>query len=503
MAHFILTPKRSAAAQSLQMATDTSNEFWQHKVHNVMSSELNAQKTAHHKILHFEASPDEVAQQKNKLDPNFHIEPKIKHVHWHEPPQQQLLKSPPKATAQPPAGANAVQVHVVGEPGATQPEAIYGASVTAVLVQEGKLPTTKTKQTDQTGRTNFVLTEATMQVGMITCAPAGVYWSMGDATVETTCEINCPALGDDGPFGWWQQLMGVTTYDESRGKGMRVGVADTGMGPNPCLDNIINLGSIIDGIHDSEGGADIDIHGSAICGLIGAQPKKSGQYAGMSPGATIYSLRVFPEGDGNANQGDIASAIRMLVDEYQVHLINLSLTASAPSAIEHDAIQYAYEKGVVCICASGNSGTTVAYPAAFPETIAVGALGLTTWGPPNSITQIMVPPDPTRISAQGYYVPNFSNSGDALDCVSPAVGLISTFPDRYGLTEAYGDLAGTSLATPMVVSLLCILLENDETYQAMTPDASRCEYVRATLRKICSSLNLPKELEGNGVPIIR
>lgn len=475
MAHFILAPKRTANSKNLQAAP-------------------------HQGIVHFHATADEANEQKKKLDPNFHLEPHINHRHWHEPPYKHLAKSPKKVAVQPAPTTNAVSVTVVGDSENATEEAIYGASVTAVLVEQGKLPSTKTEQTDQAGKANFVLTDAAMQVGMITCAPAGVYWSMGDSTVGTDCTIQCPIITNDGPFGWWQQLMGLTTYDESLGSGMKVGVIDTGVGPNPCLDSIIDLGSIINGVYDSKGGADIDIHGSVICGLIGAKPQQAGQYGGMAPGAETYSLRVFPEGDGSANQGDVASAIKMLTDEQQVHLINLSLSAFTPSQIEHEAIQYAYEKGVMCICASGNSGTKVAYPAAFPETIAVGAVGLTTWGPPNSVTQILVPTDPTRIGTGGYYIPNFSNTGDDLDCVAPAVGLISTFPDRYGLNEAYGDLAGTSLAAPMVVAFLCVLLQNDPTYHAMPPDTSRSEYVRKVLLSACSSLNLPKELEGNGVP---
>ena len=52
----------------------------------------------------------------------------------------------------------------------------------------------------------------------------------------------------------------------------------------------------------------------------------------------------------------------------------------------------------------------------------------------------------------------------------------------------------------MVVAVLCALLGNDKKYHEMKPDALRSVYVRALLNSACSSLDLPKELEGKGVP---
>ncbi|WP_159441022.1 S8 family serine peptidase [Pedobacter caeni] len=394
-----------------------------------------------------------------------------------------------------------VMVVVDGIAENTPPVPLYGSTVSAVIVEAGHLPDTVTAITNQNGQVSFTLDNSGMSIGMIMTDPAGNYWSMATSSNETSYQIDCPLIANDGPYGWWQQLMGLSSYDATRGKGMKVGVIDTGVGPNPCLQNVIDLGSLINGVYDPTGGGDVDIHGSIVCGLIAAQPQQNGQYGGTASGATIFSIRVFPSDGGDANQGDVAQAIRMMVDEHQVDLINLSLASKIPSKIEEEAINYAYNKGVVCVCASGNTGTPVSYPAAYPEAISVGALGLNTWGPAGSVTQVLIPTDPTRINPAGYYIPMFSNFGSKLDCVAPAVGLISTFPDKYGINQAYGDLAGTSLASPMVVGFLCGQLAIDEQYQKLT-GAARAAYVKPALVAACTSLGLPAELQGAGVPKI-
>ena len=115
--------------------------------------------------------------------------------------------------------------------------------------------------------------------------------------------------------------------------------------------------------------------------------------------------------------------------DHGAQIINLSLGGSADSTVFHDAINYAYGKGVTLIAASGNSGSgSILYPARYPNVIAVGA------------------------TDAGNNHANFSNYGAELDLVAPGVDIYSTW-----LGNSYQNDTGTSMSTPFVSGLAAIL----------------------------------------------
>src|SRR5207248_11256645 len=78
---------------------------------------------------------------------------------------------------------------------------------------------------------------------------------------------------------------------------------------------------------------------------------------------------------GSGRMSDVAAAIRYAAD-HGANVINMSLGAPFGDSITRNACKYAYQKGVTIVCAAGNSGQEgVGYPAAYPECIAVSALG--------------------------------------------------------------------------------------------------------------------------------
>ena len=217
---------------------------------------------------------------------------------------------------------------------------------------------------------------------------------------------DCPPFEAVGPLDWWHKQLGIAQFNASRGKGIKVGVIDTGVGPNGCLAHVIDVGAFIDGAHDPNGGADVDSHGSHVCGTIGARPVQlASQRAGIAPGATLFCARVFPPNEG-ANQGDIANAIDELSRARRVDLINMSLGAASPSQIELDAIQDALQRGTLCICAAGNESGSVGFPAAFPEVVAVSAVGLKNTAPSGSLSSTRLPNDPAKLGSGDLFWPS-------------------------------------------------------------------------------------------------
>jgi len=133
---------------------------------------------------------------------------------------------------------------------------------------------------------------------------------------------------------------------------------------------------------------------------------------GLAYGARIMPIRVL-DADGNGDSATIAKGIRYAV-AHGAQVINLSLefeiniTASEiPNIIS--AITFAHRHGVVVVAAAGNdSSRKLAYPAAAPPVISVGA------------------------TTRDRCLAGYSNGGAKLDLVAPGGGddaSLSTDPD--------------------------------------------------------------------------
>lgn len=308
-----------------------------------------------------------------------------------------------------------------------------------------------------------------------------------------------------GPVGWWQRISGVCDFSLERGAGIRVGVVDTGAGPHPALSHVVGVGSFVDGQFTPGAAASHDIqrHGTHVSGIIGARPPAdSGQFGGIAPGVELFVVRVYPDTgvEASANQGDIAAAIDHLVSEHSVDIINLSL-GGPPSIIEQDAVAAAFNSGTLCICSAGNDfGQAIAYPAAYPQAVSVSALGLVGASPPGSAAAESRPYVMDRYSPLGLYLANFSNIGWQMGCTAGGEGIISTLPLRDGATGApYGDMNGTSLASPLVAGALAVTLSKDETFKKLPRDATRAAYARSVLTSAAVPIGLHPGYQGAGV----
>jgi subtilisin len=314
--------------------------------------------------------------------------------------------------------------------------------------------------------------------------------------------VDCVPLPATGPLGWWHKVLGVEIDDPSAGSGIKAGVADTGHGPHPALAHVVDIGAFVDGRHDpAPAGADVDSHGSHVCGIIGAQRgPRATDFAGFAPGANLHCARVFRNAQSGANQADIANAIDELSRTHQVDLINLSLGSPAASDIEHDAILDAYERGTVCVCAAANSGGPVEYPAKFPESIAISALGMLGQAPVGTLSSTRVPSSPDRFADDNLYLANFSCFGPEIAAAAPGVGIVSTVPARFGMTAPYAAMDGTSMASPVAAGALAVLLSQDANYRALNRDGSRSEAAKQILRRHLRDIGLAPDYEGFGLP---
>jgi subtilisin family serine protease len=447
-------------------------------------------------IVVFEASPTEVAARRSELGPDVILEPEILHFPSVALPLD-LRGAALRRTAGPAlAGAGRTLALTVRGPSGALP----GAEVLIFLRSPGGLSNSLRTRTDERGEARFEYGETWAPAALL-AIPAGGHWTMVVRGPTDGITVEAPELPATGARAWWHELLGVA--DPGAGAGIRVGVADTGVGPHPHLGHATDTGAFIDGRHDTEerAGQDVDAHGTHVCGTIGGRPEDPCGYAGgVAPGSELFSARVFPSADQGANQGDIAAAIDHLSADRAADLINLSLGAPRGSRIERDAIIDALERGTLCVCAAANSSGPVEFPAAFPEAVAVSALGREGWAPDGSLSATRYPDQPDRYGDDGLFLANFSCFGPEIVCGAPGVGIIATVPERFGLGAPYAAMDGTSMASPAACGLLAAVLGAAPDYGTLPRDLTRSARARALLRSACRDIGLDARFQGHGVP---
>lgn len=261
-------------------------------------------------------------------------------------------------------------------------------------------------------------------------------------------------------------------WQHSQGEGVRIAVLDTGCDlDHPDLKN-----NLLDGYNIIKPGTppnDDQGHGSHVTGILVAENNDIG-IVGVCPQAKVIPVKVLDK-NGNGNLLNVAAGIKWAADN-GAHLITMSLGAPIKIQQVRKAIQYAASKGVVTFCAAGNAGNTaeVFYPANYPETIAIGAIG------------------------EDFKRADFSNTGQNLDFMAPGVDIFSTVPDNW-----YATLSGTSMACPFAVGVAALLLsynlKGQTNYELKSADDYRNLFRKYTTPVQNGNYSDPKFYQGFGI----
>lgn len=449
------------------------------------------------RVAVIDADPSEMAAKMAALPPDVIIEPEI--LHWPDvvpPPQFRPRRREAFAAL---ASADLGQAIVVTVLGGGR--ALPNAAVQLYVRQSGEY-TQLNGMTDADGTCTFRIAAGDAAGGAIV-TPAGGFWTMLVGADSVQNPIDCPALPSDGPLGWWHRAIGLNAADSARGAGVKVGVADTGIGPHPSLGHVVLVGTFVGGkVLAPSDARDVGSHGTHVCGTIGARPAGAQEYAGVAPGCDLFAARIYSGPDAGASSADIVNSIDALSRTHRVDLINLSLGTTTPSKIVHDALVDAAERGTLCVCAAGNDSAAVNYPAAFPEALAVAALGRAGWGPPGTLSAARAPTETNLFGQNDLYAANFTSHGPEVRCVGPGVGIVAPVPNHFGTEPLQASMDGTSMASPVTCGALAVLLAQDRAYQALPRDLSRTAAARNLLGSVLRHVGLPPFYEGNGLPIL-
>lgn len=241
------------------------------------------------------------------------------------------------------------------------------------------------------------------------------------------------AVGAPQPFrNATLSFLGAAAERSAWGRGTTIAILDTGVAPDATFDTsrvqYLNLGL---GTLPGEGGE--DGHGTSVAALAAGH---SADAPGVAPGATILSIRV-TDASGSSDIFTVAQAILAAVDA-RAQIINLSLGGYATnSALDH-AIDYAVAHGSVIVAAAGNDqATQLAWPAADPRVISVGA-----------------------VDALGQQLA-FSNSGPQLQITAPGYGVQTAWLDSQ---RVYVN--GTSASAPLVAGAIAAVMSQNPALTA-------------------------------------
>ena len=212
----------------------------------------------------------------------------------------------------------------------------------------------------------------------------------------------------------------------NHGNNINIGVIDSGC--NQHIDIVNNLAGGHNYILNTDDYSDNIGHGTHVTGIIAAEDNDFG-ITGIAPKANIYALKCFDK-NYDTTVSMLAKAIYSAVDDYHCRVINMSLGLGKDIQTLHDAIEYAFAKGVIIVAAVGNDGnSTLYYPAAYDEVIGVGSIGAN--------------------KEKSY----FSQFNESVFVVSPGESYYSLKG-----TDEYVNAQGTSQATPLVSGAAAILL---------------------------------------------
>jgi thermitase len=216
----------------------------------------------------------------------------------------------------------------------------------------------------------------------------------------------------------WDVAQGSSTQE--------IAVLDTGVDyTHPDLDGKTILG--YDFVDDDNAPMDLNGHGTHVAGIAAAETNNATGIAGTAPNTKVLAVRVL-DAAGSGTLEDIADGIRYAADS-GAEVINMSLGCNCHTVALEDAVNYAYNKGVVLVAAAGNDNVSTTFePASYTNVIAVGAVN-----------------DRDRKAT-------FSNYGTWVDVVAPGVGIASTYPNNQ-----YVYMDGTSMASPYVAGLAALL----------------------------------------------
>lgn len=221
-----------------------------------------------------------------------------------------------------------------------------------------------------------------------------------------------------------------------QGKGVKVGIVDTGIAKHPDL-YVAGGVNTIGGrsFHDDNG------HGTHVAGIAAATGRK--KLFGVAPRVRLYAVKAL-DSAGEGFISDIVEGIDWCLAR-GIRVMNMSLGLPTDSKALRAAVRRARRRGAVIVASAGNDGPgnrRIDYPARYPETLAVAA------------------------TDRRDQIAGFSSRGNGIGVSAPGVDIRSTW-----LKGGYAVESGTSMSAPHATGAAALL-------RAIRPRCSAADIIR-------------------------
>lgn len=199
-----------------------------------------------------------------------------------------------------------------------------------------------------------------------------------------------------------------------------------------------------DFVNNDANAADDNGHGTWVSGIVAANANDGYGVAGISWTDKILPVKIMNR-EGTGDTADLTSGIVWAAD-HGATIINMSVGGFPSSSYVQDAVNYAWNKGVVLVGAAGNNGRQEDfYPAAFANVVSVSA---------------------TQVEDE---FAHWSSYGPKVDVSAPGASVQTTNCTvcTYAGHDTWGDhtyISGTSFATPNVAGVVALIRARYPTY---------------------------------------
>jgi serine protease AprX len=309
----------------------------------------------------------------------------------------------------------------------------------------------------------------------------GVDHLSGDPAVKPWMSVsNQSTAADLTRAGQGGGLLGLGAIPAVSGQGIGVAVVDSGITPHAALANkVVANVSFVTGDPST---LDAFGHGTHVAGIIAGSGSAARNVTnlydgGIAPGVQLVNVRVLGA-DGSGQTSDVIAGIEWAVanrKQYNIRVINLSIghPVDEPSLTDPlcEAVAGAVNAGIVVVAAAGNDGLaadgsmvlgSITSPGNSPLALTVGALN--TWGTASRSDDTVATYSsrgPTKYDMA--VKPDVAAPGNKIISLEAYGGyLAANYPSLHKAgsgSNAYMQLSGTSMATPMVSGGVALLLQ--------------------------------------------
>ena len=253
------------------------------------------------------------------------------------------------------------------------------------------------------------------------------------------------------------------------GEGVRVCMVDTGIDlSNPAFSNLQVTFKDMIGASTSPVDYGYVAHGTLMAGILVSNDHQ----LGVAPNVDLAMVAALGADEDDMNSGSedtVARSIRWCQDEYQAHIISLSLGGEQNVEMHTEgssvsAVRRAVDSGIFVVAAAGNDGGgsddgLVSVPGNVPRVITVGASteSQSVWANSSSGSQSL-------LNGEQRQHPHMKP-----EVIAPGENIIST-----GVGDTWFSSSGTSDSTVFVTGALSLLLEAFPEYKATSDSDGSC-----------------------------